>query len=217
VDELQNRIQGEANAQGLLSQWAYRRRVSKYRECPQTAVARRQRLAAPAGKQLRNLQEILYVRPGGIDIAVSDDKPARQGHDNFLWSSLRDNVPSPAQNQCRKHCPAVLRCELQEALQPVRSAALWATINSETAAFGETRMAGRYLRVHYEKLCSDPRSTIGEMLRFLESHDLEPDDEMLGEVVPPGSIGRWRHLGEPTIMEWIDSVAGEALQRFGYC
>ena len=84
----------------------------------------------------------------------------------------------------------MLRCELQEAPQPVRSAALWARINSETAAFGETRMAGRYLRVHYEKLCSDPRSTIGDILRFLESAGSAPADEMLGEVVPPGSIGR---------------------------
>ena len=111
----------------------------------------------------------------------------------------------------------MLRCELQEALQPVRSAALWARINSETAAFGETRMAGRYLRVHYEKLCSDPRSTISEILRFLESAGSAPDDEMLREVVPPGSIGRWQHLGEPSIMDWINSVPGEALHRFGYC
>jgi len=84
----------------------------------------------------------------------------------------------------------VLRCELQEALQPVRSAALWARINSETAAFGETRMTGRYLRVHHETLCSNPRSTISDILRFLESAGSAPADEMLGEVVPPGSIGR---------------------------
>jgi len=129
----------------------------------------------------------------------------------------RDMAFSSNQNQCRKHGPAVLRCELRDAPLPVRSAALWARINSETADFGETRMAGRYLRVHYEKLCSDPRSTIREMLGFLESQDLEPAEEMLGEVVPPGTIGRWRHLGEPSIMEWIYSVAGEALHRFGYC
>lgn len=129
----------------------------------------------------------------------------------------RDMAFSGNQNQCRKHASAVLRCELRDAPQPVRSAALWARINSEAAVFGETRMGPRYLRVHYEKLCSDPRSTMREILRFLESAELEPDDAMLGEVVPPGSIGRWRHLGEPAIMDWIYSVAGEALRRFGYC
>jgi Sulfotransferase family len=128
----------------------------------------------------------------------------------------RDMAFSSNQNQCRKHGPAVLRQDLQDAPQPVRSAALWARINSQMARFGETRMPGRYLRVQYEKICSDPQSTISEILRFLESAAPHPDRQMLNEVVPPNSIGRWRHMGETSVMEWISTVAGEALHRFGY-
>ena len=128
----------------------------------------------------------------------------------------RDMAFSSNQNQCRKHAPAVLRQELQDAPQPVRSAALWARINSQTACFGERSMPGRYLRVQYEKLCSDPQSSISEILRFIHSADSGPDLQMLNEVVPPDSIGRWRHMGETYVMEQIYTVAGEALHRFGY-
>ena len=128
----------------------------------------------------------------------------------------RDMAFSANQNQPRKHGPAVLRQELQDAPQPVRSALLWARINGEAASYGETQMPDRYLRVRYESLCCDPRSTITGILRFLGSEDTEPSDQMLREVEPPGSIGRWKEMGEPSIMDSICSVAGGALRRFGY-
>jgi Sulfotransferase family len=128
----------------------------------------------------------------------------------------RDMAFSTNQNQTRKHGPAVLQPELQDAPQPLRSALLWARINCEAASYGDTRMADRYLRVKYENLCSDPRSTITEVLRFLGSEDTGPDDHMLREVAPPDSIGRWRNKGDPSTMDSIYSVAGAALQRFGY-
>lgn len=144
---------------------------------------------------------------------------------NGLWPELkfihlirdgRDMAFSTNQNQYRKHSPAVLRGELLGAPQPVRSAALWARVNTEAACFGETRMGGRYLRLQYERLCRDPQSTISEILRFLEFECTEPDEQFLGEVVPSGSIGRWRQMGEPSIVEAIYWVAGEALHRLGY-
>jgi len=128
----------------------------------------------------------------------------------------RDMAFSANQNQPRKHGPAVLQQELQDAPQPVRSALLWARINCEAASYGEARMPDRYVRVRYESLCSDPRSTITGILRFLGVEDTRPDDEMLREVAPPASIGRWRKMGEPSIVHSIYSVARDALQRFGY-
>jgi hypothetical protein len=127
----------------------------------------------------------------------------------------RDMAFSANQNQPRKHGPAVLRQELQDAPQPVRSALLWARINCEAASYGETQMPDRYLRVRFETLCQEPQATIAGILRFLRV-DAALDDRLSREVVPPGSIGRWRNMGEPSIMDSIYSVAGAALQRFGY-
>jgi hypothetical protein len=128
----------------------------------------------------------------------------------------RDMAFSSNQNQSRKHGPAVLRHDLRDAPQPVRSAALWARMNTEAARYGEASMPGRYLRIEFERLCGDPRSTVRSMLRFLECETLEPTDQMLCEVAPPGSIGRWRSMGEPSTLDAIYSVAGDALGRFGY-
>lgn len=128
----------------------------------------------------------------------------------------RDMAFSANQNQLRKHGPAVLRQELQDAPQPVRSALLWARINCEAASYGEARMPDRYLRVRFENLCSDPVSTITEILCFLGVENTRPDDQMLREVAPPESIGRWRKMADPSIMDSIYSVASGALQHFGY-
>jgi hypothetical protein len=128
----------------------------------------------------------------------------------------RDMAFSGNQNQLRKHSPAVLRRELLDAPQAVRSALQWARVNCEAASYGEARMADRYLRIKFESLCNDPRSTIAEILRFLGLENTRPDDHMLREVAPPDSIGRWQKMGDPPIMDSIYAAAGGALQRFGY-
>jgi hypothetical protein len=96
----------------------------------------------------------------------------------------------------------------------VRRALLWAQINWETASYAEKRVPDRYLRVKYESLCSDPRPTITRILRFLGVEDAGLDEQMLREVEPPDSIGRWRKMGDPSLMHSICSVVGEEL-RFG--
>jgi len=128
----------------------------------------------------------------------------------------RDMAFSTNQHQCRKHGPAVLRQELRDAPQPVRSAKLWALVNSQAAQYGETQMPGRYLRVRYEDLCGKREPAIGAILQFLDSR-APLDESMLQEVASPGSIGRWRNSGDPLIVGQINEVASEALHRFDYC
>jgi hypothetical protein len=128
----------------------------------------------------------------------------------------RDMACSSNQNQLRKHGAAVLRHELQGLAPAVGSASLWARINVNAGSYGETQMDSRYLRVKYESLCEAPESSISEILRFLGAEDARPTEQMLAEVSPPATIGRWRVLADSTTLASIRSVAGDALERFGY-
>jgi hypothetical protein len=127
----------------------------------------------------------------------------------------RDMAFSANQNQLRKHGAAVLGPDLHEAPQPVRTAALWARINLETAAYGEARLGNRYLRVRFEDLCRSPRETVHTILEFLGS---AVDAVRAAEVIiPPASIGRWRAITDDGLVQAIHLHAEEALRRFGYC
>jgi hypothetical protein len=128
----------------------------------------------------------------------------------------RDMAFSTNQNQLRKHGAAVLEGTLGEAPQAVRSAALWAKINTTAAAYGDARMAGRYVRVKYEALCSDTARIVSEVLDFLGVDQTLSLDEFTAEVSPPDSIGRWRVIGGKATVDAMHEAAGYALREFGY-
>ena len=127
----------------------------------------------------------------------------------------RDMAFSANQNQLRKHGPAVLGSHLHDAPQPVRTAALWARINLDAAAYGETRLGARYLRVQFEALCRAPRETVATIQRFL-GRAVDPGSAP-EVVIPPSSIGRWRETTDEGLLTAIHAQAGEALRRFDYC
>ena len=127
----------------------------------------------------------------------------------------RDMAFSANQNQLRKHGPAVLSPDLLQAPQPVRTAALWARINLEAAAYGEARLGERYLRVQFEALCRAPGETVRTIQGFLGS---AVDGAWAAEVIiPPPSIGRWRGIVDEGLLGAIHVQAEEALRRFKYC
>jgi hypothetical protein len=128
----------------------------------------------------------------------------------------RDMAFSTNQNQLRKHGAAVLEGTLGEAPQAVRSAALWAKINATAAAYGEARMAGRYMRVKYETLCSEAPRTVREIVGFLGVDGAVSIDEFASEISPPESIGRWRAMADKPTLDSMHEVAGYALREFDY-
>jgi hypothetical protein len=127
----------------------------------------------------------------------------------------RDMAFSENQNQLKKHGRVVLpRSRLPFRSRPSRSIELWARVNTLAADYGEQRMAGRYFRVQFERLCAEPGPTIEGILRFF---GLRGDAARIAaeEVSPPATLGRWRDRGRRTIAE-LDRIAGPALARFGY-
>jgi hypothetical protein len=128
----------------------------------------------------------------------------------------RDMAFSANQNQLRKHAGAVLRRPAGEVPDPLRSALLWAALNSQAASYGETQMPGRYLRVRYETLCSDPVNSVAQVFRFLGVDNRENAAELAGEISPAASIGRWRKMADGSTLESIHSGIADVLQRFGY-
>lgn len=126
----------------------------------------------------------------------------------------RDMAFSANQNQLRKHGGAVLGPHLHDAPQPVRTAALWARINLDAAAYGEARLGARYLRVQFEALCRAPRETVETIQRFLgHAGETGCGAEV---VIPPPSIGRWRGITDEGLLRAIHAQADEALRRFDY-
>ncbi len=125
----------------------------------------------------------------------------------------RDMAFSENQQQLKKHGSAVLSSDTAGWKQPIRSIALWAHVNSQAADYGERNMPGRYLRVRFEDLCSDPAAIVGQIYEFF---GLRGDvAEAAAEVQPPQTLGRWRKARKGTVAD-LHEVAGPALERFGY-
>jgi hypothetical protein len=125
----------------------------------------------------------------------------------------RDMAFSENQQQLRKHGKTVLSPDEVRWKKPVRSITLWARVNTRAANFGEQQMPGRYLRLRFEDLCSDPVETIGRIFDFFGLHgDLE---SAAAKVRPPATLGRWQRTPRKTV-EQLHDVANQALERFGY-
>jgi hypothetical protein len=126
----------------------------------------------------------------------------------------RDMAFSENQNQLVKHGPAILRADQAKLRKPMKSIALWSSINSRAADYGETSMGDRYLRVRFEDLCSDPAETARRVYRFLGLPG-DPGDAARAEVAPPKTLGRWRDEKPARIRE-LEEIAAPVLTRFGY-
>ena len=81
----------------------------------------------------------------------------------------RDMAFSENQQQLRKHGQTVLGPKRIGRMKPARSIALWTTVNTWAADFGEQEMPGRYLRVRFEDLCAQPVETVRQALRVLRA------------------------------------------------
>ena len=124
----------------------------------------------------------------------------------------RDMAFSDNQKQLRKHGPAALAGRLSWR-QPVRSIALWSRVNQSAADYGERELGSDYLRVRFEDLCAEPRSTVELIYAFF---GLEGDlDAAASEVQPPQTLGRW-HERSRRLVARLEREAGPALRRFGY-
>ena len=124
----------------------------------------------------------------------------------------RDMARAVNQRQLEKHGEAAgIPIDLPAT---VRSISLWSRINLAAASFGETRLGDRYLRIRFEDLCARPVEVAAEIIGFLEL-DGDAAVAALDEIVPPGSLGRWRTDDPGTIAE-LERVGSEALVELGY-
>ena len=126
----------------------------------------------------------------------------------------RDMAFSSTQQQPTKHGEAMLGVGDDLPTEPERAIALWATVNGRAADFGETVLGSAYARIRFEDLCTAPEPTVRQLLDFF---DLEGDAGRLArkEVKPPSSLGRWQHE-DPAVVERLEAIGGEALERLGY-
>jgi hypothetical protein len=124
----------------------------------------------------------------------------------------RDMAFSSNQVQLRKHGTAVLGADDEPA--PVRSIALWSTVNVAAADYGEAELGDRYLRIRFEDLCAEPVEAVAGILHFF---GLDADAERIAseEVEAPGTFGRWRQE-DPALVARLTDRGEVALARFGY-
>jgi hypothetical protein len=126
----------------------------------------------------------------------------------------RDMAFSENQNQLRKHGAVVLSEEQRRLPKTLQSIAVWTAVNLRAADYGEDVLKGRYLRIRFEDLCSDPGATARRVYEFF---DLAGDAEGIAAdaVRPPSTLGRWREEKEATVRA-LQEIATPALSRFGY-
>jgi len=125
----------------------------------------------------------------------------------------RDMAFAKTQGGIRKHGTAILGKDERALRRPLRSAALWSSVNVAVASYGDEHMAERYLRIRFEDLCERPASTTADILRFFR---LSGDAEALATAVDlPNSVGRWRS-GERSVIDELERLAEPGLVRFGY-
>lgn len=124
----------------------------------------------------------------------------------------RDMALSSNRNQPRKHYAALFGRPFTNP-DPVAAIELWARANLEVAAWGETSLGERYLRVRFEELCERPAWTVEGLLGKLS---LRADATRAANgIIKPTSIGRWRKEDE-RLIEKLNGTARVALEEFGY-
>lgn len=130
----------------------------------------------------------------------------------------RDMAYSGNQRQLRGQGERVLEASDLELPRPVQSITLWARANLAAARYGERHMGDRYLRLEFERLCSEPEATLSRFLGFLgdeESSGMNASalaDEL---IEAPPSIGRWREQPSDEVAR-VEQAGAEALRELGY-
>jgi len=129
----------------------------------------------------------------------------------------RDMAYSRNQQQMRRHAPQLLDAEHNAAPEPIRSIAFWARVNMAAALYGERELGDNYLRMRYEDICNDPATAVVELLDFIDSPASRESMQQVAveKIRPSSSIGRWREQ-DPSELETLHDIAGEALRKFGY-
>lgn len=122
----------------------------------------------------------------------------------------RDLALSTNQNQLRKHGEAMLGTT--GPVEPARSIALWAKVNSLAADYGESELMGRYLRLRYEDLLSSPDETASRLAEFCGA---EIASAATLDLRRPRSLGAWQRAPSGDVRPLI-AEAGPTLTRFGY-
>jgi hypothetical protein len=104
-----------------------------------------------------------------------------------------------------------------EAAGPVGSAAYWAWANGLAVEDGRRHLGDRYLCLRFEDLCERPEATAARLLDFAGARDVagEPIAQVVAEVSPPASVGRWRRA-EVDLATAVTDAARPELRRFGY-
>jgi hypothetical protein len=127
----------------------------------------------------------------------------------------RDMAFSNNQNQLNNYGDVVQGLELRHDPQPVRTAALWSTVNITAASFGEAHLGARYLSLKFEDLCSQPALVVKRIFSFLRVSGTDIG-LAIKQISAPESIGRWKALSDRHLRERIFEEAGLALEKFGY-
>lgn len=123
---------------------------------------------------------------------------------------------STAQEQVKRHGPAILRSALTDAPLAVRTAACWAKINFDAASYGEVHMPGQYLVVVFEKLCVESRRVIDEIFDFLGVGAIDAAQIARELVTHPDTVGRWHGCADMNMLKDVQTHAAKALEKFGY-
>jgi len=122
-----------------------------------------------------------------------------------------------AQDQVRQHGPAILGGNLVDAAIAAKTAACWAKINLDAAAYGELHMGGQYFIVTFEKLCAESRESIEGICDFLGVAINDAVQTATELITQPASLGRWNTCADANLLREIQFHAKDALQKFGYC
>ncbi len=128
----------------------------------------------------------------------------------------RDVALSANLNLLRKHGKRLLG-EGDPEREPVRAQLrLWALGNETAARDGQLLLGDQYLQLSYEDLCRAPRETLARMYAHLGQR---VTDQVLDQaqqlVVPPRTIGAWRHSEHECLHRPTDEIS-RVLCRFGY-
>jgi hypothetical protein len=129
----------------------------------------------------------------------------------------RDMAYSRNKQQMRRHGPQLLKPEYNEGDLPIRLIAFWTLVNTAAANYGERELGSNYLRMRYEDICSDPSSSVVQLLDFIDSPASRDSMQRVAveKIRPSSSIGRWREH-EPAELDTLHDIAGDALRKFGY-
>jgi Sulfotransferase family len=90
----------------------------------------------------------------------------------------------------------------------------WGRSNQRAMDYARESMPGRYLRMKWEDLCTDPVTKTAELLEFASRRTADAE-EIARIVRKPGSMGRWKSF-PAMIQRKVHSRGAPWLTLFGY-